>query len=104
MVEESHDHKIAAAAPKNTRGAGVGHVATNAGGLERPFGCARGVHVDLVIVVVHVEESNIEMLPRPVLSRWRRARQDGQCPVYARADIAHPNEGNIGGVVFFTDH
>ena len=37
-------------------------MAANPGGLNGAFCGTRGMHVDLVVVVVHIQQRNIEML------------------------------------------
>src|SRR5215813_1872439 len=79
-------------------------MSTSTGWLDSASTPTVHVYIRFVVVVVHVEQRNIQMLSFPSPVAVAQGRNNRQSRMHARADISHADEGNVGCIIRLADH
>src|SRR5262249_7781089 len=101
---EGHNNHVPTFAAEHATWTGIRHMPAGTGWLDSAPTTTVGVHVRLVIVVVHVEHRNIQMMSLPGPVAGAKSRNTRQGRVHPVTTVPNANQRNVWRIVRFTDH
>ena len=104
VMQKGHNDNRPACGAKDTGRTDIAQMPSGPSRIHLALGTAVLMHVDLMIMVVHVQQADIEMLALARAVAVAQGGHDSQGAMHARTDITHPNPRKIWGFVRVADH